>query len=445
MKPVSAHVLPVKRKGFWYLQRRVPMEYRVFDPRGTVYISTNIRVGDDPRGVAARGVVVRLCDDLEAYWKKLANGNQAELPNKLFRAKEAATRFGVPYIPSTELVQDVKELVRRFDLLKTPSLMKDEDAWNGALGAVLEPKKVILVEDIISEFKVVEAAHLRGMSPGQLEKWTDARELVLKQFEKAVGKGKAFHTLTRADALAYRQFLWKKIEVDEITADSANKYLNRFANMYKSVVRYYQMDLPNIFEHTVFRGAEKGKRKAFTAEHIQTVILKDGQFDDINEQARGVLYLLIETGLRLSEACNLRKEAIHLNAKVPYVEVMGVVRKVKTKPSLRKIPLVGVSLMAMKAHPEGFPDYVDREATLSAVLGKAFRSRKLLPDEKQTAAYSIRHTFKDRLRVAPGVTSELIDMLMGHKLKGPDYGDGYPLEFTRDILAKIAFKPPSRV
>lgn len=438
-------VVPVKRKGFWYLQRRVPVEYQAFDRRQIVYISTNIRVADDPRGSVARPAVERLLRDLEAYWEGRRRGEDPEAPKVLLRAKEAAARFGVPYVPGAELAQDVKELVRRFEMLKAPALMGNADAWNGVLGGAPQSKKVILVSDIIAEFKVVEAAHLRGMSNGQRVKWQNARELVLKQFEEAVGQGKALQDVKRADALAYREYLWKKIEKGEITADSANKYLNRFANMFKTLVRHYQLELPNVFEYTVFRGAQKGKRKAFSTAHIQNKILKDDMFADLNDEARGVLFLLVETGLRLSEACNLKPGAIHLDGDVPYIEVLNVERQVKSKPSLRAVPLVGVSLMAMKAHPEGFPRYADNEPALSALLGKAFEARGLFENDKQSAAYSLRHAFKDRLRLVQEIKTEHIDMLMGHKTNKPDYGEGYPLHFTRDALAKIAFKPPSRV
>jgi hypothetical protein len=41
-------------------------------------------------------------------------------------------------------------------------------------------------------------------------------------------------------------------------------------------------------------------------------------FDDLNPAARRAIYLIVETGLRLSEAINLSREAIRLNAAVPH-------------------------------------------------------------------------------------------------------------------------------
>jgi len=41
--------------------------------------------------------------------------------------------------------------------------------------------------------------------------------------------------------------------------------------------------------------------------------LAEGRFVDINEEARRIIYLRIETGVRLSEACTLDRTTIHLD------------------------------------------------------------------------------------------------------------------------------------
>jgi hypothetical protein len=51
---------PHKLKGFWFLVRRVPGEFALYDKRNPVRISTGIRILDDPRGVRAGSVVAKL-------------------------------------------------------------------------------------------------------------------------------------------------------------------------------------------------------------------------------------------------------------------------------------------------------------------------------------------------------------------------------------------------
>jgi integrase len=68
-----------------------------------------------------------------------------------------------------------------------------------------------------------------------------------------------------------------------------------------------------------------------------------------------VLYLMVETGIRPSEACGLIEENIRLDCPVPHVVVTDTQRELKSDSAQRTIPLVGVSLMAMLANPKGFP------------------------------------------------------------------------------------------
>jgi integrase len=65
--------------------------------------------------------------------------------------------------------------------------------------------------------------------------------------------------------------------------------------------------------------------------------------------------VLADTGLRPSEAVNLQARAIHLDAPIPFVEVLPDGRVLKTEDSRREIPLVGSALAAMRMRPNGFP------------------------------------------------------------------------------------------
>jgi hypothetical protein len=50
---------------------------------------------------------------------------------------------------------------------------------------------------------------------------------------------------------------------------------------------------------------------------------------------------------------NLTQNTIHLDHRVPHVEVLPEGRVLKTETSKRHIPLVGVSLAAMRLQPQG--------------------------------------------------------------------------------------------
>ncbi|MFA7306858.1 MAG: hypothetical protein WC026_09335 [Hyphomicrobium sp.] len=49
--------ISVRRRWYWYLERRVPVRFLMRDPRETVKLSTGTRIPVDPRGIAARRAV----------------------------------------------------------------------------------------------------------------------------------------------------------------------------------------------------------------------------------------------------------------------------------------------------------------------------------------------------------------------------------------------------
>ena len=150
-----------------------------------------------------------------------------------------------------------------------------------------------------------------------------------------------------------------------------------------------------------------------------------------------LVYALIETGCRPSEIANLKSHNIKLEAEIPYLEIRGRQdRELKTVASNRDIPLVGVSLEAMRKMPNGFKRYRDKSAGLSALLMKSFRAKGLFPTENHRI-YSFRHAFEKRMLEA-GIDYGLRCILMGHKNTRPSYGDGGSMEYRRDELLKIS-------
>lgn len=115
--------------------------------------------------------------------------------------------------------------------------------------------------------------------------------------------------------------------------------------------------------------------------------------DGLNDDARAILLLSPDTGLRPSEAANLLAESIKLNHAVPHLVIEPIDRKLKNSQSARTVPLVGVALEVMKLHPNGFPRYRDKADRLSATINKYLRSRKLLPTDDHSL-YSCRHNFE---------------------------------------------------
>ena len=190
-----------------------------------------------------------------------------------------------------------------------------------------------------------------------------------------------------------------------------------------------------LFIETSFR-ERINSRPSFEADFVQETLLPN--LKTLNEKDRAVLWVMADTGMREIEIFGLNPEDIFLDQEIPYIwirEREGY--ELKTQHSERKIPLVGTALEGFRLFPKGFKNLGNAE-TFSNTVNKYLTENNLRPTRKHSA-YSLRHTFKDRLRdiEAP---EEIIDDLMGHKKSGPKYGRGHKLETKLKWLRKIAFK-----
>ncbi|MBR0937292.1 tyrosine-type recombinase/integrase [Bradyrhizobium jicamae] len=424
----------VRRNGFWQYHRRVPKAYAGLAGKSKfVILSTKIRVADDPKGAKAARAAARLNEQQEARWRGLAAGTPAK--QRYQDAVTLARSHGLDYLTPTEAaLQQISALLARIEVLQAGGRKTDVVTVDAVLGAVEKPK--IKLSDLFGEYELTQKTPLSKMSADQVRKWTSAKRRAVEILIEQRGD-KVLQDLTRADALAYADY-WEARTISEgISASSANKSISHVGGMIRAVDKRLKLGLDNVFAGCRLDGGRDGKRAPFTTDHIRNVILAPGALADLNEEARDVVYVVMETGCRPSEIVNLTKNRIVLDADVPHIRIAAEGRLLKTEHSERDIPLVGRALEAMKRHRAGFPRYHDKGSTLSATLMKHMKARKLLPTPKHSV-YSLRHSFKDRLKAAEA-PEELIDEVMGHANGKPRYGDGYGLQLKQRYLQAIAF------
>lgn len=435
----AAAPTPHNRGGVWYLIRRVPREFAHLDRRGLVRISTNIAVPADPRGVHAAKMVGQLNTELEAYWRGMRDGQSAEARIRFEAAQKRARTLGLPYQTAGELADgSLEQILRRVKVLLEGDKVDDGLAVAAALGGEKRPK--LLLSDLVKEYEQLQSASLAKMSDDQVRKWRNPKRRALDNLIGVIGD-KALDEITRADAVAFRMWWQGRLLAEKLDIGTANKDLGHIAKMLRIVDMAHTLNLGAVFSRLRIEGEEKSQRSAFTAQHVQDKILTPATLDVLNDEAKHLIWLIADTGLRLSEAANLQAETIHLDAPVPYVSVQALGRKLKTDHSAREIPLVGAALAAMKLHPKGFPRYRDKADSLSALVNKTLGTHGLLPTDNHSL-YSLRHTFEDRL-TAIEAPEKVIASLMGHKWIRPKYGAGPSLKQKHEWLSRIAFTPPA--
>lgn len=165
-------------------------------------------------------------------------------------------------------------------------------------------------------------------------------------------------------------------------------------------------------------------------------MLAPGALGGLNPEARAILLTMINTRCRPSELAALTANTIHLDHNVPHISIEAELRQIKTSYAQRKVPLLGVSLEAMRAFPNGFPRYRDSSASLSATINKFLRENGLM-ESPGHVLYSLRHAFEDRM-LAAGIDDRIRRDLFGHRLTRERYGDGASLEQKQELLQAAA-------
>jgi integrase len=428
-----------RRNGTWHFVRRVPFEFAEVDPRRIVRHSTRIRITHDPVGRRAARVAEKFNERLELTWRDLALGESQAKFTRYEDARLRARLLGYEYLENAALLERPSEArLERLEALVAKGVANDPNARAALLGT--EKRPVFMLSKLFKEFEAATKDEVRDLSPNQLRIWRNGRMRAVENFVKVVGD-KPVTELTADDAIDYSEWWRERVLESGMVAKSANKDIGQLSRMLKEMSVRRRLNLPDIFKSLRLKGETDKSRCPFETDFIQNRLLAEGALASLNEDARFVLYVIVETGLRPSEVVNLTPQSIRLDAPVPHLKIAPEGRRLKTDDSAREIPLVGVALAAMTLRPEGVPRYRDKSSGLSATLNKYLTENGLRPSRDHTV-YSLRHSFKDRL-VAVEAPDSLIDSLMGHKTYKPKYGKGPSLDLKLKFLQRISLRAPA--
>ncbi len=156
--------------------------------------------------------------------------------------------------------------------------------------------------------------------------------------------------------------------------------------------------------------------------------------------------ILIDTGCRLAEITGLTIDDVHLDAAIPFIDIKpNSIRSIKTKVSIRRVPLKGRALEAVEESLESrkgasggdplYPAYGRPRGADSASQALIKHLRTITEDTRHTV-HSTRHAMKDRLRLA-GVDPVVQKFALGHAVAG--VGETYGGPEARLQLVSEAF------
>jgi len=209
------------------------------------------------------------------------------------------------------------------------------------------------------------------------------------------------------------------------------------------VIREKGLDIKNPFEHQTIPnyGHDKRIRETFSDDELRLII--KSCLAKPNDAAV-ILMICALTCTRLSEVAGLRRSDIKLTESIPHISLMEYGgRSLKTKNSIRDIPLVSFAVEVLNKHlathnsDMAFPRYnKDGKVlgdTASATINKLIKRIGIA--DKTT--HCTRHTMRDLL-VHADIPTHLIDAIggWGSKSIGESYGKGHSLLQKQKALEK---------
>lgn len=432
-----------RRRGAYHYKRRVPMVVAHLDRRAPI---VRLSLKTDDLALARRKRDMLEAAD-NALWASLIADDDVD-PSR--RRYEAAVRrveaLGFTFHSAGDLERDARfeDLARRLEELLAAA--RPDEIGPALLGAVTVPKTTIrkafdlYVDEIVAD-------ELVAKSKAQREQWKKVKLRAVNNFIGLIAD-KAMEDITVDDAKKVYLHWLRRIAPKEgdgpatASASSGNRDIGNLRVLYEAYFRYQgDMRRPNPFDGLRFSDRKKRSRPPVPTAWIRDVVMRPGALASLNDEARGILLIMIETGARPSEIANLDGLTIRLAGEVPYLAIEpredpDDPREIKTESSRRMVPLVGVAYAAAERNRNGFPRYRNRENDLSAALNKFLRSNGLFPTRSHKL-YSFRHSFEDRMKEG-GIDEELRRILMGHAIDRPRYGSGGALDWRRDQMLRIA-------
>lgn len=418
--------MAIKKRGRTLsLYKRVPKRYASVERRRFIWLALHT---DSPSTTERKAGPA--WDALIEAWEAKLAGDTSDAEQRFAAAHELASARGFRYLRADQVAQLPKdELLERIGAVGGTEAEPDVRDAEALLGAIREPQ--ITVSRALALYWDLAADQLHGKSDDQVRRWKNPRIKAINNFVAVVGD-KALADITGDDMLDFRGWWLERIETQDLSPNSANKDLIHLGTVLKTVNRMKRLNLVLPLSDLSFKEGEAKQRPPFSDTWIRDKLLAPGALDGLNDEAKAILLAMINTGARPSELATLTADQIILDSNVPHIKIEPNGRQLKSKNARRVIPLVGVSLEAMRNHPDGFPRYRRTSAGLSATVNKYLREHGLLETPRHTL-YGLRHSFEDR-QLAAGVDERVRRDLMGHSLDRVRYGKGGALEHLQSIL-----------
>lgn len=381
--------------GTFYYRRRLPSD--LVEKSGKKEIKLSLRTNDP---IVAQAQAKRVTNKLEAEWKNLRKPKPL-----LTEAQELVSALDTTQT-YTEVVHEHGEITY------------DEDGWSNFLDtlddrtpSLVEEKALQMKYDIINLSDAIENHIITSGKQGD-RKFVNSCNRSLSFFTEEL-TDKPINKYSRREIEGR---LLKGIQEEGLKTATVSRRLSDVKAAVNKTILSFEYQFNNPFEkHKIpnLRDDEESRTSLTTQQQSSLIQLLDSGGVGNTTNA---LKILFDTGMRVAEVVGLRTDDIYLEHEIPHIKLQrNPLRPLKTKQSQRLIPLMGYALEGVKSQLTDsewlFPRYIDEDKGRVKNDGASATFNKRIKPLGFTC-HSLRHNFKDRLRLA-NVPMENIKDLLG--------------------------------
>ncbi len=423
----------IRRGNIYYFNISIPKDLREHY-NGKTEIRRTLETSDI-NIAASKADLIR--SQIKSEWQVLRNLFATQKSDDFIKILD---RMG--FVPKQANQMNKDEIKARINLLH--EYKPEEKQARAALGEKID---LFPLSELVDKVISIQA-DLKSKTEAELHRYKVPRLRSVKLLISMIGNVD-IKKLSRNHALTFYKYIQKRMNEGEIKLETANKNLRYLSGMLAIIADHYDKPELKIFKGLSFKKSAINKEKNASQKRLPLPSewlkenIRDGKALDRlkNPAYRALVKIMTDTGARPKEICILTAKQIFLDAPIPYISIEATEKGgVKNKSAVRKIPLIGLALEALKEYPEGLP--IKNTDSATAAINKNWREAGIFPIAPEGciySLYSIRHAKSDALRNAGEF--QLAEAILGHDIvggRGYDYGDGFTLEKMKDLLEKVS-------
>lgn len=466
---IANYLRKTTKRGNFSYRRSVPEDCRSYWGKREHKVS--LKTKHHPEALRLAAQVNTVFEEKVKLARSLKSGEALEAHKKLSAAHDILTEYGVHPDQRPTTVQEARAFANKIDTFEDnyheANFIEHINGWEPSSYTEIKDSPAYLAMQILEGHRPASLApaptigeatdtylQLNAEEAQRTEHNQRKHEQSVRRAVDWLGMSNTLITdFTRQKARAHKQML--RSSNPTWADDTLNRSLTILSAIFSLAIREYDLDMQNPWTGltTFARQSDaqtsedrSNKRRSFTPDELARY---SQALSHLNNEARLIGLLMIQTGCRTMEAAGLLIKDVKLDTNVPHLQIrFNRIRKLKTKNSVRDVPLVGHTLDNLRDYllslkevdPNGtlFPRY-GRDGgmdSISSLLNGVIRKRLKISD-RTLVAYSARHTMKDKLRALrePG---DIQHRILGHgsKSQADGYGDGVPLAHLQEALVK---------